>query len=92
MIILTMVCDRCSKEEEMDLSTSSFKSEDMIRKAGFQYIHANKKNMLICSGCYNQYKKLKGIQEEKAHREICNFFKNFEGMENERNNGGKEND
>lgn len=91
-VILTMVCDRCSKEEIVDLSHSSFKSEDEIRKAGFQYVHANRKNLLICSGCNNKFKELKGIQEEKAYKEMCDFFKNCEGKDNERNTNGEKNE
>lgn len=92
MIILTMVCDRCSKETEIDLSHSTFKSEDEIRKAGFQYVHANKKNMLICSGCNNKFKELRGLQEEKAYREVCEFFNTCGKDRNERNTDGETNE
>ena len=94
MVILTLLCDRCGKEVSTDLSNSSFKSEDEIRKAGFQNIHANRKNMLICSGCYNQFKELKGLQEEKAYREVCEFFNDcrYKGLDDEGFTGGEENE
>lgn len=89
MIILTMVCDRCSKEVVQDLSNKSFKGDEEARKAGFQHIHANKKNMLICGGCYNQFKELKDIQEDKAYKEVCEFFKTCGKEKNERDTDGK---
>ena len=83
MVILTIVCDRCSKEIEEDLSNNtSCNVEDQARKAGFQHVHANRKNMLICGGCFNQFQELKDIQEEKAYKEVCKFFKSCGKEEN----------
>lgn len=90
MVILTIVCDRCSKESEQDMSQISFNVDDATRKAGFQNIHANKKNMLICGGCFNQFKELKDIQEEKAYKEVCEFFLDC-GREDDGNIGEPEN-
>lgn len=89
MLTLTIVCDRCSKETVMDLSDTSFTSEDQIRKAGFMYIHANKKNMLICTNCNKGFKELVELQEEKAFSEVCEFFNNCEGTKNGYNSGAK---
>lgn len=80
MIILAMVCDRCSKEMVMDLSGSTILDlQEQIRKEGFQYVHANKKNMLICTGCNNKFKELVGEHEERAYKELCEFFKDCKG-------------
>ena len=76
MVTLTMGCDRCSKETEVDLSNSSFNSEDEVRKAGFRYVNNGQINIMICTGCYNKYKELIGMQEEKAYLEVCHFFDN----------------
>jgi hypothetical protein len=92
MITIIIVCDRCSNTIEEDLSNMSFKGEDIIRQAGFQYIHANKQNMLICNGCFNKFKELKGMQEEKAYNEVCKFFKICEKEEDGENRGGEENE
>lgn len=92
MIILTIVCDRCGKKLEQDLSNTSFTADDMIRKAGLCYVHANKKNMLICGGCNNQFEELKGTQEKKAYKEVCEFFNTCGKEKDERDNKGKKNE
>jgi hypothetical protein len=93
MIILTMVCDRCSKETEIDLTgTSSLDLNGQLRKEGFQYVNANKKNMLICTGCANKYKELVGLHQERAYKEVCEFFDNCKGKDNNGNNNGAEDD
>ena len=90
MIILTMVCDRCGKETVEDLSNTSFHVDDQARKANFHYINANKRNMMICNGCFNQFEELKGMQEEKAFKEACEFFQTC-GKEEDGDNGETEN-
>jgi len=89
MLALTIVCDRCSKEVVRDLSDTSFTSEDQIRKAKFQYINANKKNMLICTDCNKGFRELVELQEKKSFVEVCEFFKKCEGKENGHSDGDK---
>lgn len=92
MITLTMVCDRCSKEEVEDLSNTSFTGDDVIRKAGFHYVNDGRTNIMICSGCNNQFKELKGMQEEQASSEVCLFFDNCEEWNKNGYNSGAKND
>lgn len=93
MVVLTIVCDRCSKEVITDLSgASTLTLSDQIRKEGFQYVTANKTDMLICSGCNNKFKELVGVQEEKAYREVCEFFDNCEGKDKNGTDGKTKND
>lgn len=93
MLLLTIVCDRCSKETVIDLTgSSSLDLNGQLRKEGFQNINANKKSMLICTGCANKYKELVDMHQERAYKEVCEFFNDCKGKDNDGNNHGAKND
>lgn len=75
MILLTIKCERCSKEVSHDMSNERL-SQDAIRKFGFVFTHDGKNNILICLDCEKSYIDLKDRLEQHLKLELCGFFKN----------------
>lgn len=90
MILLTMQCERCSKEVSHNMTNKTL-SSDLIRKFGFGYAHNGKTNVLICNQCEKLFKGLKEKIAIQTKTEMCSFFQNC-GKDKENGNTGKPKD